>query len=106
MPRVSRPISAESDVSVARRKNLELAYGKVSVCRDISLEVDEGEIVALIGANGAGKSTTLAGDRRAADAARRHDRFRGRGHDAAAVGRAHASSASRWCRKAAMCFRS
>ncbi len=40
-------------------KNLELAYGEVPVCRDLSLHVEEGEIVALIGANGAGKSTTL-----------------------------------------------
>lgn len=34
-------------------------YGKVVAIRDIDLEVHEGEIVALIGANGAGKSTTL-----------------------------------------------
>jgi branched-chain amino acid transport system ATP-binding protein len=40
-------------------ENLELAYGALSVCRGISLEINEGEIVALIGANGAGKSTTL-----------------------------------------------
>jgi branched-chain amino acid transport system ATP-binding protein len=39
--------------------NLELSYGELAVCRGISLEVNEGEIVALIGANGAGKSTTL-----------------------------------------------
>jgi branched-chain amino acid transport system ATP-binding protein len=39
--------------------NLELAYGELSVCRGISIEVNQGEIVALIGANGAGKSTTL-----------------------------------------------
>jgi len=36
-----------------------LAYGDVPVCRDLSLTVEQGEIVALIGANGAGKSTTL-----------------------------------------------
>ena len=34
-------------------------YGKIEAIRGISLEVDEGEIVTLIGANGAGKSTTL-----------------------------------------------
>jgi branched-chain amino acid transport system ATP-binding protein len=39
--------------------NLELAYGEAVVCRDVSFEIAEGEIVALIGANGAGKSTTL-----------------------------------------------
>ncbi len=40
-------------------EKLELAYGQVAVCRDISLRIDGGEIVALIGANGAGKSTIL-----------------------------------------------
>jgi branched-chain amino acid transport system ATP-binding protein len=38
---------------------LELAYGRVPACRDISIDVNEGEIVTLIGTNGAGKSTTL-----------------------------------------------
>ena len=42
-------------------ENVDLAYGEVPACRDISFEVGEGEIVALIGANGAGKSTTLRG---------------------------------------------
>jgi branched-chain amino acid transport system ATP-binding protein len=40
-------------------ENLELAYGEAVACRGVSLEIGEGEIVALIGANGAGKSTTL-----------------------------------------------
>jgi branched-chain amino acid transport system ATP-binding protein len=35
------------------------SYGKVRVLREVSLEVNEKEIVALVGANGAGKSTML-----------------------------------------------
>jgi branched-chain amino acid transport system ATP-binding protein len=38
---------------------LDLAYGDLPVCRGLSLHVAQGEIVSLIGANGAGKSTTL-----------------------------------------------
>jgi branched-chain amino acid transport system ATP-binding protein len=40
-------------------QSLELAYGRVPACRDISIDVNAGEIVTLIGGNGAGKSTTL-----------------------------------------------
>jgi branched-chain amino acid transport system ATP-binding protein len=39
--------------------NLCIAYGAVPAVRNLSLTVNEGEIVTLIGANGAGKSTTL-----------------------------------------------
>src|SRR2546425_12762999 len=39
--------------------NLSLLYGRIQALHGISLNVDEGEIVALIGANGAGKSTTM-----------------------------------------------
>ncbi len=38
---------------------LHVAYGKTAALHGIDLEVGKGEIVALIGANGAGKSTTL-----------------------------------------------
>lgn len=40
-------------------KNLEVAYGAINAIKGISFDVDEGEIIALIGANGAGKTTTL-----------------------------------------------
>ena len=39
--------------------NITLLYGRIQALHGISLEVGEGEIVALIGANGAGKSTTM-----------------------------------------------
>jgi branched-chain amino acid transport system ATP-binding protein len=57
---------------------LELSYGETRACRSLSFHIEEGEIVALIGANGAGKSTTL----RAVAGVLRPDagtiRFRGR----------------------------
>lgn len=40
-------------------ENLEASYGAVRALHGISLEVAEGELVALLGVNGAGKSTTL-----------------------------------------------
>lgn len=41
-------------------QNLHVSYGAIKALRGISLNVNEGEIVALIGGNGAGKSTTLS----------------------------------------------
>ena len=39
--------------------NIHVYYGAIHAIKGISFEVNEGETVALIGANGAGKSTTL-----------------------------------------------
>ncbi|MGQ9492597.1 MAG: ABC transporter ATP-binding protein [Anaerolineae bacterium] len=46
-------------MSLLRVENLVTKYGGIPALKGISFEVKEGEIVALIGANGAGKSTTL-----------------------------------------------
>ena len=41
-------------------ENVKARYGAITALRDISINVQEGELVALVGANGAGKSTTLS----------------------------------------------
>ena len=40
-------------------KDLNVYYGLIHALHDVSFSVEEGEVVALIGANGAGKTTTL-----------------------------------------------
>lgn len=39
--------------------NVQTCYGKIQALKDINIEINQGEIITLIGANGAGKSTTL-----------------------------------------------
>ena len=46
-------------MSMLEVKNLEVYYGVIQAIKGISFHVEEGEVIALIGANGAGKTTTL-----------------------------------------------
>jgi branched-chain amino acid transport system ATP-binding protein len=46
-------------MSLLELENVVTAYGKVEALKGLSLRVEQGEIVALLGSNGAGKSTTL-----------------------------------------------
>lgn len=46
-------------MSLLSVKDLEVYYGMIQAIKGISFDVNEGEVIALIGANGAGKTTTL-----------------------------------------------
>ena len=46
-------------MSLLKLKNVVASYGNINALKGISLSVPEGKIVTLIGANGAGKSTTM-----------------------------------------------
>jgi len=46
-------------MSMLQARGLEVAYGRITAVKGIDLDVERGELVCLIGANGAGKSTTL-----------------------------------------------
>jgi branched-chain amino acid transport system ATP-binding protein len=55
---MSQPAAAPRE-AILRVEDIQTFYGSIQALKGISLEVHEGEIVTLIGANGAGKSTTL-----------------------------------------------
>jgi len=57
-PKVSRRANTDTEPILALRQ-LAVSYGNIAAVQGIDLEVHEGEIVTLIGSNGAGKSTTL-----------------------------------------------
>lgn len=49
----------DGNASLLEIRDLSVAYGNIAAVKGISFSVDQGEVVALIGANGAGKSSTL-----------------------------------------------
>src|ERR1700756_55196 len=60
IPMSSRPtLARRSPMALLELEDVVVAYGNIQALKGLSLQVEEGEIVALLGANGAGKSTTL-----------------------------------------------
>jgi len=48
-----------AEVNVLEVKNLNVSYGVTPILRDVSLNVQQGEVIALLGSNGAGKTTLV-----------------------------------------------
>lgn len=76
-------------------KDLEVYYGVIQAIKGISFEVNQGEVIALIGANGAGKTTTLQTITGMLQAKKGHIIFEGQditkvpGHKIVSMGMAH-----------------
>jgi ABC-type branched-subunit amino acid transport system ATPase component len=66
--------------AVLRIDGLQTYYGKIHALRGISLSVQKGQIVTLLGANGAGKSTTPQDHFRPGPVCGRQDHISGQGH--------------------------
>ena len=60
--------------------DVHVRYGTIRALQGVSLRVESGELVALIGSNGAGKSTTLRAISGLLRPIRGDDHLRGRGH--------------------------
>jgi ABC-type Mn2+/Zn2+ transport system ATPase subunit len=84
--------------------DIHVSYGKVEAVRGVSLTVKPGKVTLVLGANGAGKSTTLKAI--AASRSRRPDRSTSTGLRSRGCRRTRSSGgASRWSRRAAACSR-
>ena len=86
-------------------EGISVCYGRVPALHDVSLDVNEGELVTLIGANGAGKTTTLRAISRPFAVARRSHYLSGPDQSAAARRAQSSLSASHTARKDVTCSR-
>ncbi len=55
----SRPISAEVDKKMLSVKNLDVYYDKTEAIKNVTMKIERGQVIAMLGSNGAGKSTTI-----------------------------------------------
>ena len=83
--------------------NINVYYGNIHAVKDVSFEVNEGEIVTLIGANGAGKSTTLKTISGLLQPKTGDIAVQGQEHQGRARPQDRGGAAWHRCRKAAMC---
>ena len=86
------------NVPVVHLNGVDFAYGNVQVLFDVTLEVRRGEVLALLGTNGAGKSTILRADRRAQHAVTRRGALQ-RPHDHLRLTRAAGADGDRVARR-------
>ena len=87
-------------MSALEVSGLAFAYDGALAVRDVSLTVQPGEIVALLGANGAGKSTTVRMIAGVLQPQKGAIRFGGEALDRIAEPSSSCAAASPWCRKA------
>ena len=97
----SAPTTTNGKEPVLRVEDIHTFYGAIEALKGITIEVQEGEIVTLIGSNGAGKTTTLRSISGIVAAAHRQDLLRGprdpgpAGHQVAQIGIAHSPEGRR-----------
>jgi branched-chain amino acid transport system ATP-binding protein len=83
-----------------RLDSVESGYGASQVLFDVSLEIDSGEVVTLLGRNGMGKTTTVRADHGPQPGECRPHRVRGTRYRGIAALPSLRGWGSAWCRKA------
>jgi len=100
-------VSAQSVLEI---RGLTVNYGAIQALKDVTITVHAGEVVTLIGANGAGKSTTLRAVSRLLNPRSGTIQYQGkdiarlRADEVVRAGIAHVPRGSRMCRRVGGCW--